>query len=67
MLIKYFSTIMQGKRKLCECHTRFLFYAKTSIEKSYIKQKKTIKHIGKILQFENSVTIHLLIFQHILQ
>ena len=25
MIIKYSSTAMQGKRKLCECHTRFFF------------------------------------------
>ena len=24
--IKYISTILQGKRKLCECHTRFLIW-----------------------------------------
>ena len=26
LIIKYSSTVMQGKRKLCECHTRFLKY-----------------------------------------
>ena len=25
LIIKYSSTVMQGKRKLCECHTRFFF------------------------------------------
>ena len=27
LIIKFSSTVMQGKRKLCECHGRF-FYAK---------------------------------------
>ena len=26
LIIKYSSTLMLGKRKLCECHTRFFFF-----------------------------------------
>ena len=26
-IIKYLSSVMQGKRKLCECHTRFCLVA----------------------------------------
>ena len=27
LIIKYSSTVMQGKRKLCECHSRIFFFA----------------------------------------
>ena len=30
LIIKYSSTVMQGKRKLCECHTRFFLIKKLS-------------------------------------
>ena len=53
LIIKYSSTVMQGKRKLCEGHTRFLkvqsYYFVNYENGRVIKNKTYAEHLTKIL------------------
>ena len=50
LLIKYFSNIMQGKRKLCECHTRFFYFVKHDLTFGF-KLLSLLIHISTLISF----------------
>ena len=48
LLIKYFSTIMQDKRKFCECHTTFLLIIIIMVALCKHRRVDSCKELGKL-------------------
>ena len=52
LITKYSSTVMQDKRKLFKCHTRFFFICRYC----FLRKQKPIKHFN-ILDVQKSIRI----------
>ena len=62
LIVKYYSTVMQGKRKLYESHTRF-FSVNTALKKIYIKffgTQETHPHVK--INFKINCPVYLICF-----
>ena len=50
LIIKYSSSVMQGKRKLCECHTRFFFFCGEGTLRSCTKLNPSVSTYRSTLE-----------------